>query len=83
MRSPHISPISPLYLPCISQAYYDAALEPFFARTASGLKELKAAVPAPAALAILLGFDVALVTGFALWLGIGVGVVVGMGVGLG
>ena len=49
------------------QAYYDERLEPFFTRAAPHLKELQAAVPPPAALAILFGFDVLLVAGLGLW----------------
>lgn len=49
------------------QAFYDAQLEQFFASTSTDLKGLKAAVPAPVALAILAAFDVACVGAFAAW----------------
>jgi hypothetical protein len=49
------------------QAFYNAHLEQFFAMTSTNLKGLKAAVPAPAALAILAAFDVACVGAFAAW----------------
>jgi len=49
------------------QAFYDAQLEQFFTSTSTHLKGLKAAVPAPAALAILAAFDAACVGAFAAW----------------
>ena len=49
------------------QAFYDAQLEQFFTSTSTDLKSLKAAVPAPVALAILAAFDVACVGAFAMW----------------
>lgn len=49
------------------QAFYDAQLEPFFTSTSTHLKGLKAAVPAPVALAILAAVDAACVGAFAAW----------------
>eukprot|EP00908_Phaeocystis_cordata_P016498 Transcript_27758.p1 GENE.Transcript_27758~~Transcript_27758.p1 ORF type:complete len:465 (+),score=143.08 Transcript_27758:93-1487(+) len=65
---PYSAAAAAAYLfPASVQAFYDEKLEPLFSRTATELKELKAAVPAPVALAILLGMDVALVAAWAVW----------------
>ena len=65
---PYSAAAAAAYLfPSSVQAFYDEQLEPLFTYTAQGLKDLKAAIPAPVALAILFGFDVALIVGLALW----------------
>ena len=62
-----VSAAASYFFPAGVQAYYDAMLEPYFTTTAPGLKNLKASVPVPVALAILFVFDVSLVAGFTLW----------------
>ena len=65
---PHsLTAVASYLFPRAVQSYHDALLEPFFAATAKRLEGVRAAVPAPVALAILFGFDVVLVGGFVLW----------------
>ena len=62
-----LSSIAAYFFPHQVQAFYDAQLEQFFTATASDLKDLKAAVPAPVALAIIAVFDLACVGTFTMW----------------
>ena len=65
---PHsLTAVASYLFPRAVQTYHDALLEPFFAATATRLEGVRAAVPAPVALAILFCFDVVLVGGFVLW----------------
>jgi len=53
--------------PATVQTYYDQVLEPLFTRATASLKEAKHALPAPAALGLILAVDVLVVAGLGLW----------------
>jgi hypothetical protein len=65
---PHsLTAVASRFFPHSVQAFYDARLEAFFTASTASLKVIRAALPAPLALAVVAGFDVTLVGAFAVW----------------